>query len=180
VVFGIFPERLSPRQNVTGATYATLLATLIAPQSRGNLTIASPNMSDAPLINPNLFTAQSDVDVMLAAFKRARQVLGTEAMAPVEIGAEQVPGPGVQTDAQILAYLRAALNPLYHAFATNKMGKASDPDAVVDCHGKVLGVNNLRVIDSSSFPFLPPGPAPQILVYTLAEKLADDIKDTKY
>ena len=103
-------------------------------------------MADAPLINPNLFTEQSDVDVMLAAFKRARQVLGSKAMSPVLVGPEIIPGPSVQTDEQILGYLKAALNPFYHASATNKMGKASDPNAVIDSHGKVYGVKNCKTI----------------------------------
>ena len=139
----IFPNHVSPTaESVPGADYATMLATLLAPQSRGSLTIASSNISDAPLINSNLFTEQSDVDVMVAAFKRARQALASAAIAPVLIGPEIVPGPSVQTDGQILAYLKASLNPLYHAFATNKMGTASDPDAVVDSHGKVYGVEH--------------------------------------
>lgn len=99
-------------------------------------------MSDAPLINPNLFTGQSDVDIMIASFKRARQTLGSVAMAPVLIGPEIVPGPGVQTDAQILAYLKESVNPFSHGTSTCKMGPASDTNAVVDPHGKVYGVKN--------------------------------------
>lgn len=147
MVYGIYPNGVSEAaESVPGADYATLLATLTAPQSRGNVSIASPNMSDAPLINPNLFTEQSDVDVMIAAFKRARQALASKAMAPVLIGQEIIPGPSVDTDEQILAYLKEALNPLYHAFATNKMGNASDPNAVVDSHGKVHGVKNRELL----------------------------------
>ena len=202
IIIGVFPNGLDDRaQPVPGPNYATLLATLNSPASRGSVSITSANMADAPLIDPNLFSAQADKDVMLAAFKRARQVLGTRAMAPVIIGDEMIPGPKVQSDEQILGYLRASLNPLFHAFATNKMGKASDPMAVVDSRGKVIGVKNcefplffflllffalvlrkergggaklgektslttipVRVIDCSSFPFLPPGPAPQIQV----------------
>lgn len=147
VVFGVFQNRISPQaENAPGAQYATMLATLIAPQSRGNISITSSNMTDAPLINPNLFTRQSDVDVMLAAFKRARQVLGSKAISPSLIGQEIIPGLNVQTDEQILGYLKAALNPLYHASATNKMGKASDPNAVIDSHGKVYGVKNCKMM----------------------------------
>ena len=143
IAIEIFPNRVSPAaESVLGADYATMLATLLAPQSRGSLTIASSNISDAPLINSNLFTEQSDVDIMVAAFKRARQALASAAIAPILIGPEIVPGPSVQTDGQILAYLKESLNPLYHAFATNKMGNASDPDAVVDSHGKVYGVEH--------------------------------------
>lgn len=55
------------------------------------------------------------------------------------------------------------------------MGKKGDPMAVVDTHARVFGVQGLRVVDASAFPFLPPG-HPQSTVYALAEKIADDIK----
>ncbi|RYP61970.1 hypothetical protein DL770_009671 [Monosporascus sp. CRB-9-2] len=167
ISFSIYPNGI-PRNNLTGeepvpgANYATLLATLIASQSKGSVSIASPRMSDAPLIDLNLFTAQTDKDLLVAAFKRARQALQSKAMAPVLIGGEFLPGDNVQTDEEILEYLVHALNPLFHAFASNRMGKTSDPMAVVDNHGKVIGVKNC--------------PAPQVQVYMLAEKLADDIK----
>lgn len=56
------------------------------------------------------------------------------------------------------------------------MGKKSNPDAVVDSQGRVFGVKRLRVVDSSSFPFTPPGHS-QAMAYILAEKLAQDILD---
>ncbi|KAI1206381.1 GMC oxidoreductase [Annulohypoxylon truncatum] len=166
--------------SVLGGNYGSMLASVIAPQSRGNVSIASASMSDAPLINPNIFTAQADIDLLLTAFKRVRQTLQSSAMAPIMIGEEFYPGPTVQTDEQILDYLTETVRPFSHGFATCKMGNSSDPDAVVDSHGRVFGIKNLRVVDASAFPFLPPGPAPQIQVYTLAEKLADDIKQTVY
>ncbi|KAI1087244.1 GMC oxidoreductase [Rostrohypoxylon terebratum] len=168
------------QDSVLGGNYGSMLASVIAPQSRGNVSIASASMSDAPLINPNIFTAQADIDLLLTAFKRVRQTLQSSAMAPILIGEEFFPGPTVQTDEQILAYLTETVRPFSHGFATCKMGNSSDPEAVVDSHGKVFGIKNLRVVDASSFPFLPPGPAPQIQIYTLAEKLADDIKQTIY
>ena len=54
------------------------------------------------------------------------------------------------------------------------MGKDSNPDAVVNSKGKVFGVKRLRIVDSSSFPFTPPGHT-QATAYALAEKLAQDI-----
>ena len=144
VIYEVLPSGISANESAPGANYATILATLLAPQSKGNVSISSSNMNDAPLINPNLFTAQSDVDVMIAAFKRARQALESKAMAPVLIGPEIVPGPSVQTDEEIVAYLKESISPFSHAFATNQMGKASDPNAVVDSHGKVFGVKNRK------------------------------------
>lgn len=55
------------------------------------------------------------------------------------------------------------------------MGKNGDPMAVVDTHARVFGVQGLIVVDSSAFPFLPPG-HPQSTVYALADKIADDFK----
>ncbi|KAI2465130.1 GMC oxidoreductase [Annulohypoxylon bovei var. microspora] len=164
--------------SVPGANYGSMLASVIAPQSRGSVSIASASMGDAPLINPNIFTAQADIDLLLTAFKRVRQALQSSAMAPALIGEEFFPGTTVQTDEQILDYLTNTVRPFSHGFATCKMGNASDPNAVVNSHGQVYGIKNLRVVDASAFPFLPPGPAPQIQVYTLAEKLADDIKQS--
>lgn len=131
--------------------------------------------SDKPVINPNWLTDPADVQVAVAAFKRARTVLTSGAMAPILIGQEAFPGPSVQTDAQILAAIKDSLNTLYHASCTCKMGKASDRTAVVDTHGRVFGVSGLRVVDASVFPLLPPG-HPQSTVYCLAEKIADLIK----
>jgi choline dehydrogenase-like flavoprotein len=56
------------------------------------------------------------------------------------------------------------------------MGRADDPDAVVDSKAKVIGVTGRRVVDASAFALLPPG-HPQSTVYALAEKIADDIRN---
>ncbi|KAH6660299.1 glucose-methanol-choline oxidoreductase [Truncatella angustata] len=162
-----------------GAAYATIFTALQAPQSLGSVSIASAKMSDPPVINPNWLTAQADLDVLVAGFRRVRQMTASKAMADVIIGDEFLPGPTFQTDEQILAYFKLAGTALSHAFATNSMGKASDPKAVVGSTGKVYGVKRLRVIDASTFPFLLPGPAPQSHVYMLAEKLADAVKRGK-
>ena len=54
------------------------------------------------------------------------------------------------------------------------MGRADDPNAVVDSKARVIGVQNLRVVDASAFAILPPG-HPQSTIYMMAEKVADDI-----
>lgn len=63
---------------------------------------------------------------------------------------------------------------IYHAAATCKMGSSNDSMAVLDSQARVYGTQNLRVVDASSFPFLPLG-HPQSTVYALAEKIAADI-----
>jgi choline dehydrogenase len=156
-----------------GYNYATMAAVVVAPFSRGNITISSADASIQPVINPGLLTAPEDIDMAIAGFKRTREIWSL--MNNVTIGAECYPGPNVTTDAQILDYIGKAAFTLYHASATCKMGRENDTMAVVDPQARVYGVKGLRVVDASAFPFLPPG-HPQATVYMLAEKIAEDIK----
>lgn len=87
---------------------------------------------------------------------------------------EAFPGPGVQTDDEIMEWIGEAMNTVYHVSGTCKMGRRGDGMAVVDGDAKVLGTQNLRVVDASAFPFLVPG-HPQSIVYAFAEKIADAI-----
>ena len=157
---------------VDGYNYASIATALVAPLSRGNVSINSTRMSDPPLINPNWLTDPTDVELAIAGFKRQRDFWAQ--LRNLTIGEEQIPGPSVQTDEEIIGFIRKAVGPVWHASATCKMGKHSDRMAVVDSSMRVFGTRRLRVVDSSSFPFLPPG-HPQSTVYALAEKLADQI-----
>ena len=78
-------------------------------------------------------------------------------MQKIIVGPEIYPGTQVQTDEEILDTIRLSFNTVYHAAATNKMGRKGDAMAVVDSKCRVYGVERLRVVDASSFPFLPPG-----------------------
>lgn len=157
-----------------GSQYATLAIGLVAPTSRGNISISSADMSDAPLINPNFLGTKTDREVAIAAFRRVRDVFNSSAMAQIVDGQEAYPGPHYQTDEQILDYISSSFSLLFHASSTCKMGLESDSMAVIDPTAKVYGVQNLRVVDASSFPLLPPG-HPMSTVYALAEKIAANI-----
>ena len=161
-----------------GYNYATLLAALITPSSRGSVSIASSDTNDAPLIDPNFLAHPADRDVVIAAFKRVREALAAPELREILVGPEYFPGPAVQTDEEIFDWIKKSFNSVWHAAATCKMGKADDPMAVVDSTARVIGVKGLRVVDASAFPLLPPG-HPQATVYMLAEKIADDIKSAK-
>lgn len=139
------------------ANYAATLPALVAPFSRGNVTIQSANTADNPIVNPNWLTDPRDQEVAVAAFKRARQIMQTPSITPIIIGEEASPGINVTTDAEILAAIQNGSSTIYHAAATNAMGKADDKMAVVDSKARVIGVEKLRVVDASAFPFLPPG-----------------------
>ncbi|KAI0537196.1 putative choline dehydrogenase [Xylaria digitata] len=148
----------APPSPMDGHMYASLLATIQCPTSKGTL------------------TTQHDIELVVGGFKRLRQILEAPILADVTIGSEYFPGSSVQTDEQIYEHLMKAYNSISHPAA--KMGKASDPLAVVDSHARVYGVKGLRVVDASVFLFLPPG-LPQSSVYMLAEKISDDIKNGK-
>lgn len=144
----------------------------MTPLSRGNVTINSTNADDFPLINPNWLSSTTDQEVAVIAIKVQRELA---AASGVTVGPEISPGPSVQTDAEILDFVIKTSVTMSHPACTCAMGPASDPMAVVSTAGKVYGVQSLRVVDASIFPFLPPG-YPQSTVYMLAEKIADDIK----
>lgn len=140
-----------------GNNYASLAVVLITPRSRGSVNITSADTAVHPAINPNFLVDPVDVEVTLAGFKRARQFWNTKAMAPFKIGDEYFPGNGTQSDAEIEAFIREGYNTIFHGSCTCAMGKTSDPNAVVDSEARVIGVQGLRVVDASAFPFLPPG-----------------------
>ena len=87
---------------------------------------------------------------------------------------EAFPGPSVRTDAQIMQRIGEAMITVYHACGTCKMGCGNDTMAVVDSNAFVFGTSNLRVVDASAFPFLPPG-HPQGTMYAFVEKIADAV-----
>lgn len=168
---GVLGAWNSALDQFVGGNYGAIGAAVVAPFSRGNVTITSADSNVAPVINPNLLGHPADVEVTLAAMKRVRSMW---ANINVTIGDEYLPGPNVTTDAEIIDYLRSHAMTVWHAASTCAMGTSSDPMAVVDSTAKVFGVKGLRVVDASIFPILPPG-HPQSSCYMIAEKIADDI-----
>ncbi|KAF6813053.1 choline dehydrogenase [Colletotrichum plurivorum] len=163
-----------------GQTSGTLAAYLPLVFSRGNVTIESALvLGTAPKINLNWLSDEADVELAVAAVKRLRAAWGSEfANTPgFKAGPETLPGEAVQTNEEILEYVRANAGQVWHPVSTCAMGKEGDVAAgraVVDSRGRVFGVQRLRVADASTFPFAIPG-HPQSAVYALAEKIADDI-----
>lgn len=151
-----------------GHGYA-LHACPLRPASRGQISLRSADPAAPPLIDPSYLSERTDMEAMIACVRAARRVL---AAAPFDAfrGAEIFPGPEVQSDAEIEAFVRRKAETIYHPVGTCKMG--SDRMAVVDHQLKVHGVDGLRVIDASIMPTLVAGNtnAPTIMI---AEKGAD-------
>ncbi|RDL34557.1 FAD protein [Venustampulla echinocandica] len=166
---------IAPFPGPDNAVIGGIGATLTTLFSRGSVSIASSSMATQPLIDLGWLSNPADVEILVAAFKRCRQLWNTDAANSIKVGPELVPGATVQTDEEIATYIRSNLYQIFHASATCAMGKSSDPMAVLDSGARVYGVQGLRVVDASSFPFAIPG-HPQASVYMLAEKIADAIK----
>ncbi|KAF4539453.1 Choline dehydrogenase [Lasiodiplodia theobromae] len=162
------------QQPLDGKQYATILGGMVAPTSRGNVTIKSASMNDAPVINPNWLTTKADQEMAVALFRRMRQIWASETMQEVVVGDEYWPGLDKGSDEEILEVVRDSLMTIWHAACTCKMGKEDDEMAVVDTEAKVYGVSGLRIVDASAMPILPPG-HPSSTIYALAEKIADGI-----
>jgi len=142
------------------------------PDSRGELTLRSPDPMDKPRIRANYLTAPSDVRVMLEAAKLARRIATTRPFADL-VEEELSPGRGTQTEEDFLAYLRAAGTTVYHPCGTNRMG--TDDRAVVDPELRVRGVQGLRVADASVIPLVPSSNIhPSVLM--VAERAAEMIR----
>ena len=156
------------------ANYGTGEVALVAPFSRGNVTITSADTNVLPKVNPNLLGDLRDQEVAIATFKQLRLFFTKSTLATILTGPEAYPGFNITSDADILKAIQAQALPVYHAAGTCGMGLPTDPKAVVDSHARVFGTAGLRVVDASAFPFLPPG-HPQGTIYALAEKIADMI-----
>ena len=141
--------------------------------SRGEVTLRSADPADNPRIQFNYMSAKSDWEDFRTCIRLTREILGQKAFAPFA-GKEIQPGEDVQSDAALDGFIREHVESAYHPCGTCKMGAANDPMAVVDAECRVIGVDGLRVADSSIFPRITNGNlnGPSIMV---GEKAADHI-----
>ena len=139
------------------------------PKSRGFVHVKSADPSQAPAIQFNYLQHQDDIEGFRACVRLTREIINQSAFDKYR-GEEIQPGKQVQTDEEIDAFVRRAVESAYHPSCSCKMGE--DDMAVVDSQTRVHGIANLHVVDSSIFPTIPNGNlnAPTIMV---AERAAD-------
>ncbi|MEM9710425.1 MAG: choline dehydrogenase [Pseudomonadota bacterium] len=145
--------------------------------SRGQVTLRSNAPGDAPKIQFNYMEKKEDWTDFRRAIKLAREIMGQAPFAPY-IAHELLPGATVTSDEALDRFIRAEVESAYHPCGTCRMGAADDEHAVVDPETRVIGVEALRVVDSSIFPRVTNGNinAPSIMV---GEKAADHILGKK-
>ncbi|NNC43175.1 MAG: choline dehydrogenase, partial [Acidimicrobiia bacterium] len=138
--------------------------------SRGSVKITSPNPVDHPAIRFNYLSTPEDRQEWIEAIRISRDILSQPAMADLD-GGEFSPGPDVQTDDEILDWVRKDAETALHPSCTARMG--IDDMSVVDPKTmRVHGIDNLSVVDASVMPYVTNGNiyAPVMMV---AEKAAD-------
>jgi choline dehydrogenase len=142
-------------------------------KSRGQVTLRSSDPADAPKIEFNYMSHPDDWDDFRKCVRLTREIFGQEAFA--EFSRHEIqPGAGVETDEQIDAFIAEHAESAYHPCGTARMGRSNDAMAVVDPECRVIGVDGLRLADSSIFPRITNGNlnAPSIMV---GEKASDHI-----
>ena len=142
--------------------------------SKGWVRLRSPDPLEKPRVFFNYMSQPEDWIEMRACVRLTREVFAQPAFDRYR-GREIQPGEAVRSDAEIDAFIRAKAESAFHPCGTCRMGRASDPLAVVDPQARVLGTQALRVVDSSIMPSITTGNlnAPTIM---LAEKAADHIR----
>ena len=143
-------------------------------KSRGWVRLASRDAADKPKVQFNYMSHPDDLPEFRAAVRLTREIFAQPAFDRYR-GREIAPGAEMTSDEQIDAFVREKVESAYHPSCSCKMGAASDPMAVVGADTRVLGLDGLRVVDSSIMPAITNGNlnAPTIM---LAEKAADHIR----
>jgi choline dehydrogenase len=151
----------------------TIACYQLRPESLGSIHIRSPDPKAQPAIRFNFLHDPIDQAAMTAGFRIMRRIMGAAPMDAYR-GDEFSPGLEVETDEQILTWIRNNSQTAYHPIGTCRMGPAGTR-AVVDDRLRVHGLEGLRVADASIFPTMPSGNtnAPAIMV---GEKASDILK----
>ncbi|MFF2520735.1 GMC family oxidoreductase [Streptomyces liangshanensis] len=171
---GVFLDYpISSRDGNVTLNGVTVSFALMTPAARGSVRLAGRDIDTPPVVDPNYLGDPTDVARMVKILREVRRI--TERMSWRE--EELQPGPGVRTDEECAAYLRATVQPFWHPAGTCRMG--SDADAVLDPDLRVNGVSGLRVADASVMP-TPISAHNNATVLAIAEKAADLILDARH
>ena len=141
----------------------------LRPESRGTIQIRSPDPREAPSIQPNYLDTPVDRATMVAGMRLARKIAEIPAMRSY-VRREVLPGPGVESDEEMLEYVQNYGSTIFHPTSTCRMGP--DDAAVVDERLRVRGIQSLRVADASVMPTVVSGNTNATCIM-IGEKVAD-------
>jgi len=174
----VYDEVYKPTENKDGFM---IFPMIMLPKSKGRVWLKDANPFRYPLIDPNYFADETDLDVAVAGVRIVQRMLRTDAMKALNAEILNTPLPGCvqhefDTDAYWKCSARQITFTIYHLSGTCKMGAENDPTAVVDPRLRVHGIQNLRVVDASIMPEIPAAHTngPTIMI---GEKGADMIKE---
>ena len=162
-------EMVNQERRIANRRGITMNINVLRSESTGSIHIKSANPAEAPAIRFNFLSAQHDRDGLLAAIRKGRELMATSPLKEMT-GQEIAPGAQIQSDADLLEWVRNTAETTYHPVGTCKMGQ--DAMAVVDPELRVHGIEGLRVADASIMPTLTSGNtnAPCIMI---GEKCAE-------
>jgi choline dehydrogenase len=145
------------------------------PTSRGTINIRTPDFRDAPAIAPNYLSTDADRKVAADSLRVTRRIMAQSAMQAF-VPEEYKPGVQYQSDEELAKLAGDIASTIFHPVGTTRMGRATDPLAVVDTRLKVRGVAGLRVVDAGVMPFITSGNtnSPTLMI---AEKAAQWIAE---
>jgi choline dehydrogenase len=148
----------------------TAIMNILRSESTGSIHVTSNSANKPPAVRFNFLTAQLDRDVTLEAMRITRRIMTAAPMRDIATD-EIAPGVNIQSDDELLDWVKKNAETTYHPVGTCKMG--SDPMAVVDDQLRVHGMEGLRVADASIMPTLTSGNtnAPSIMIGEKASRM---------
>ncbi|WP_448950146.1 GMC family oxidoreductase [Labrys neptuniae] len=126
------------------------------PTSRGSVRIRSNRPGEAPAIAPCYLSTDEDRKVAADSLRHVRYIVGQPALAPYR-PVEWKPGIEFQSDEELARLAGDIASTIFHPVGTTRMGRVDDPDAVVDSHLRLRGVDGLRVVDAGVMPAITSG-----------------------
>ncbi|KAJ7497617.1 alcohol oxidase [Mycena latifolia] len=154
--------------------FFSITAALVAPVSRGAVTLNSNDPLADPLINPNLLGSELDLFILRESIRSAMRFAAAPAWAdyilsPIDVNSDT-------TDSELDEYIRNSAATVFHPAGTASMSAKGASYGVVDPDLRVKGLAGLRVVDLSVVPFIPSAHT-QAATYFIAERAADLVNE---
>ena len=170
-MMSFIPFLATPNFKLAKESGITVITHPLRSESTGSIHAASADPAAPPEIRFNFLSAELDRVITLGGMRMTRRMMGAAALEGI-VGEEMAPGEKLESDDELIAWVKEHAETTYHPVGTCKMG--SDPMAVVDDRLRVRGMEGLRVADASIMPTLTSGNtnAPSIMI---GEKAAEMI-----